>query len=146
MYKLITNNKKIKIMNKLNTNDHLLKNAVSGSVLSKGSFIKTDNNDIVEVLEIRENKCRIIQENGHISFVDYERLSGDKLTNDWLLTFGFELHPWGYVKQDYPLIRFSLNPNEKYWIELGNGFKISLPFVHTLQNVMILTSGSQTDR
>lgn len=134
-------------MNTDKNNTQLPQSSVSVSVadLRIGNWVNTDNFDSVEIIELRENKCRIKQENGHISFVDYERLFGDKLTNDWLLTFGYYLHPWGYVKENYPLIAFSLTPKEKYWIELGNGFRIYLPYVHSLQNFINLADSCTTE-
>jgi len=51
---------------------------------------------------------------------------------------------WGYVKEESPLISFSLTPKEKYCVELGNGFRIDLPFVHTLQNLIQLTGTELT--
>ncbi len=58
------------------------------------------------------------------------------LTEDWLLKFGFELFPWGWVL-DGILIRWNLK--DKYWIELGNGKRIEILYVHTLQNFFALT-------
>ncbi len=51
-------------------------------------------------------------------------------TEEWLLKFGFTLHPWGWTLSGI-LIRFS---NRKFWTELGNGKIIDLPYVHILQN------------
>lgn len=63
----------------------------------------------------------------------YEFIS---LTNDWLLKLGYSVHPWGWVKENMPLISFS---KSKYWVNFGNGFRIDLPYVHTLQNLEQLT-------
>lgn len=68
-----------------------------------GNIIKTDTLDIVEIFELRENKARIKQENGHISMIDYERLFGDEITTDWLETFGFV---WSIQHQAYHKNRF----------------------------------------
>lgn len=64
------------------------------------------------------------------------------LTGRDLTDIGFCLYPWGYVREDMPLIRFSLCPKERYWIELGNGFRINLPTVETLKTVMELVNAS----
>lgn len=56
------------------------------------------------------------------------------LTENWLLKFGFERFPWGYVK-DGILIRCN---KDKFWIELGNGKIINLSYVHTIQNFFSL--------
>ena len=66
------------------------------------------------------------------------------LTEEWMVKFGYVIQPWGYVKEKSPLIRFSLTPKEKYWIEFGNGFIINLPHVHTLQNFIQLTGEELT--
>jgi hypothetical protein len=58
------------------------------------------------------------------------------LTEEWLLKFGFELFPWGWVFGGI-LVRWNIK--DKYWIELGNGQRIEIPFVHTLQNFFVLT-------
>lgn len=60
------------------------------------------------------------------------------LTEEWLVKFGGILQPWGWIINDI-LIRFSKHPKEKYWIELGNGKRIELPYVHTIQNFFALT-------
>lgn len=66
------------------------------------------------------------------------RVFGIPLNQEWLVKLGFEVKPWGFVNEKYPLIFFSLNPDEKYWVELGNGFRINLKYVHTLQNLLLL--------
>lgn len=54
-----------------------------------GNIVKTDNSDVVEIIELRENNARVKQYDGHISFIDYERLFGEELTEEWLLKFAF---------------------------------------------------------
>jgi hypothetical protein len=58
------------------------------------------------------------------------------LNTEWLERFGASLHPWGWVLCEI-LIRW--NMRDKFWIELGNGKRIDLPYVHTLQNFFALT-------
>jgi hypothetical protein len=66
------------------------------------------------------------------------------LTKEWLSKVSeIVLQPYGYVFNDI-LIRFTFSPFEKYWIELGNGKRIELPYVHTLQNFFILTGKELT--
>jgi len=89
-------------------------------------------------------------------YLDFEGNQGDvweekeedifpvPLTGEWFDKFGYELFPWGYVKEGSPLIAFSLTPKEKYWVELGNGFRIYLPYVYTLQNFIQLTGQELT--
>jgi hypothetical protein len=107
--------------------------------LSVGNLIwDFDQNTFYPVEEIKENSqgnLSVIYRNGSIMSIDPEPIP---LSQEWLLKFGYAIQPWGYVKEERPLIRFSLTPNEKYWIELGNGFRIDLPYVHTLQNFIQL--------
>ena len=59
-----------------------------------------------------------------------------KLSEAWLTRrFGFELFPWGFVK-DNLLIRTSKSGNNprKFWIEFGNGLRTQFEYVHRLQN------------
>jgi hypothetical protein len=64
------------------------------------------------------------------------------LTEEWLLKFGFEHLPWGWVHstlKDKAVLISGLLTKDKYWVELGNGLRIDLAYVHTLQNFFALT-------
>jgi hypothetical protein len=67
------------------------------------------------------------------------------LTEEWLLKFGLERFPWGWVlswgkrPQDHKLLISCCKYKNKYWVELGNGLRIEFPYVHTFQNFIILT-------
>lgn len=76
--------------------------------------------------------------NSSTTFLLPEEIEPIALIKEQLSKFGYSFQPWGCVKLDSPLIYFSLIPKEKYWIELGNGFKIKIPYVHTLQNILKL--------
>ncbi len=58
------------------------------------------------------------------------------LNTEWMKDFGFELFPWGFVKNDV-LIRYSFNGNSpaKFWLEVGNGLRAELEYIHQLQNL-----------
>ena len=58
------------------------------------------------------------------------------LTAERLERFGFEIFPWGYVLNG---ILLSTNHKDEFWVELGNGKRISFEYVHTLQNFFALT-------
>ncbi len=58
------------------------------------------------------------------------------LTEEWLLKFGAILYPWGWVLKEFLI---ATNHKDKYWIEVGNGKRIKIPYVHTLQNFFALT-------
>jgi hypothetical protein len=66
------------------------------------------------------------------------------LTEEWLLKFNAVCQPWGWTLFGV-IIRWTIH-NEiiNYWIELGNGKIIKLPFVHTLQNFFSLTGEELT--
>jgi hypothetical protein len=53
---------------------------------------------------------------------------------------GFALFPWGWVKHlsNSPLIRYRKLPEEKYWVELGNGFRITLDTIEKLDTFLSL--------
>ena len=68
-------------------------------------------------------------------FITFEPIP---LSEEILLKCGFELYPWGFVKEDCPLIRFNFKPLF-FWVEMGNGFRIELLYLHTLQNLIQLT-------
>lgn len=68
------------------------------------------------------------------STVHFNSIQPIPLTEQWLKDFGFKLYPWGYVKNGI-LIKYSKSTELQHlWIEMGNGKRIELPFVHTLQN------------
>ena len=57
------------------------------------------------------------------------------LTEEWLRKFGFERFPWGLVKGNL-LFRDDLkNPCETLTLEIGNGFRTEIKYVHQLQNL-----------
>lgn len=58
------------------------------------------------------------------------------LNTEWMKDFGFKLFPWGYVKNEV-LIRYSFNGHNtaQFWLEVGNGLRVELEFVHQLQNL-----------
>lgn len=97
-------------------------------------FMEENSNEIIEVIGLEKNRIVFSGQ-----FLDKWQAKPIPITEGWLLKFGYFIKPWGYVKEGSPLISFSLTPNQEYWIELGNGFKIYLPYVHTLQNFFQLT-------
>ncbi|MCU0337569.1 MAG: hypothetical protein MUF12_06865 [Sediminibacterium sp.] len=69
--------------------------------------------------------------------IDNSDLCGIPLSEGWLVeNFGFQRFPWGYVKDDVLIhCSFSISNEQKYWIEVGNGFRAYLKYVHELQNL-----------
>lgn len=115
--------------------------------LKIGNYVhykNTDYKDIPRKINYTCDPNLIGLERVSANRIEYNHIEPIKLNQDWLLKFGYSFQPWGCVKEGSPLIKFSLTPNEKYWIELGNGFRIELPYVHTLQNLTELTGGELT--
>lgn len=108
-----------------------------------GNWVKSDTNKEYQI-ELSDFADWYYDHNSH-EFGNY--IKPIPLTEEWLMKFGFELLPWGWVhgtlKDRAVLIRRSFT-KDKYWIELGNGLVIDLPYVHTLQNFFILTGEELT--
>lgn len=68
------------------------------------------------------------------------------LTNEIFKQAGFELFPWGFVKNDV-LIRVHWNGQAapKYWLEVGNGLRVDLLSVHQLQNLFHALTGEELE-
>lgn len=51
-------------------------------------------------------------------------------------SLGYELLPWGFVKDSMPLICYSVSKKTtKAWVNLGNGYRINLNYLHELENL-----------
>lgn len=68
------------------------------------------------------------------------------LTHEIFKQAGFELFPWGFVKNDV-LIRVHWNGKAapKYWLEVGNGLRVDLLPVHQLQNLFHALTGEELE-
>ena len=146
------------------TDSQFLKTAVMRTVLQVGNIVKTDTEELVEIFEIRENKARIKQENGHISFVDYERLFGDEITEDWLTSLGFEIVRFKepnyhvgldrFYKYDYAILQVNKGTGlrDDLVIRFKDGkfilndfYSVRFYFIHEIQNLISsFTRFSQT--
>ncbi|MEC7753832.1 MAG: hypothetical protein VYB44_07365 [Bacteroidota bacterium] len=78
---------------------------------------------------------------GKVESKDFEKIEQNPesvrpipLMDLWLIRFGAVRQPWGWVLNEI-LIKTN---NDRFWIELGNGNRIKLPFVHSLQNFFSL--------
>ena len=67
--------------------------------------------------------------------VEIQEVNPIFLTDEWMAKTEAKLFPWGWVIGEV-LIR--TNMKDKFWIELGNGVRIDLTYVHTLQNFIAL--------
>ena len=81
--------------------------------------------------------------------LNIENLAGIPLSEEWLLKFGFGLLPWGFVikgnEDKAVLIRHSYKPNLKLWVEVGNGLRTELKYVHQLQNLFFALTGTELE-
>jgi hypothetical protein len=72
------------------------------------------------------------------------------LTEEWLLKFKFGLYPWGYVfyinEEFGVLIRISRKPELSFWLEVGNGLRSYIKYVHQLQNLYFALTGEELTR
>lgn len=65
------------------------------------------------------------------------------LTEEWLLKFGFERKPWGLIKGGL-LFRDNIkNPCSELTLEVGNGFRVTVQYLHQLQNLYFALTGEE---
>lgn len=66
-----------------------------------------------------------------------------KLTEEWLQELGGVLQPWGWVF-DNILLRSNKPINGKsFWVEIGNGVRAKVEYVHQLQNLFFSLTGKE---
>jgi len=61
------------------------------------------------------------------------------LTNDWMIKFGFELFPWGFVKNK---LRISFNSKTEFRY-ISDNISIQIKSVHQLQNLYFALTGDE---
>ena len=108
----------------------------TGNYVGSGKgFYKIYAMSVPQVLAIQDYKEEMDSE-GKVYPADNTILNPINLNTEWMKDFGFELFPWGYVKNEV-LIRYSFNGHStaKFWLEVGNGLRVELEFVHQLQNL-----------
>jgi hypothetical protein len=65
------------------------------------------------------------------------------LTVEWLERFGYERKPWGLVKGGL-LFRDNIkHPCQELTLEVGNGFRVTVRYVHQLQNLCFALTGEE---
>lgn len=57
------------------------------------------------------------------------------LSTEWLEKFGFERFPWGLVKNNLLFTDNFLKPSEELTLQIANGFRVTVKYVHELQNL-----------
>ena len=76
-----------------------------------------------------------IAQNGH------ERFKSIPLTEDWLIRFGFELLPWGWVKKSDTGTSLRITTHH-YFAREGNS-SIKIESIHQLQNLYFALTGTE---
>lgn len=79
-------------------------------------------------------------ENKHHREVKFQPIP---LTEEWLLKFGFKRFPWGLVKGNILFKDNLKNPCEELILEIGNGFRVTIKYVHQLQNLYFALTGKE---
>ena len=107
-----------------------------------GNLVKTNVGQIASIFEIRENQCRIKQDDRHIAFIDYERLTPIPLTEEFLLKIGgikhsLELFP------SFKLYTMQINFIKGVWLDYVTIFDIK--GLHHLQNIFYFAHGEELD-
>lgn len=90
-----------------------------------------------EVIGIFEDQVKLRTKQKNEISAHLDLIKPILLTDNWMLHFGFNLFPWGFVKEiNRVLIRFAKHPTERYWLEIGNGIVVDILFVNELQNLI----------
>ena len=123
-------NLKIEIMNK--------------NELRIGNFLMYDKK-LIYISEITKAGIGMYDGYGLDKNSPIECLKPIKLTEKWLLDFGFKRQPWGLVKGGL-LFQDKNLKCEELTIEIGNGFRTNLLYVHELQNLYFALTGNELKR
>lgn len=65
-----------------------------------------------------------------------------ELTEEWLLKFGFTRQPWGLVIGSL-LFKDKNHECKELTLEIGNGFRTTVKYVHQLQNLYFALTGEE---
>jgi hypothetical protein len=77
------------------------------------------------------------------SGIKFEALKGIPISEEWLLKFGFARFPWGLVKEEL-LFRDNIQtPCKELTLEVGNGFRVTVQYIHQLQNLYFALTGKE---
>ena len=71
-----------------------------------------------------------------------ERYKPIKLTDEYLVNFGFELFPWGWVKKSSNDFGVRINLRS-YNYEVSGNSPVKIEFVHQLQNLFFVLTGEE---
>lgn len=75
-----------------------------------------------------------------------ENLSPIPLSAEWLIKYGFEVFPWGWVRLvgdggRKVIINYYSEPHFRAWFTVGGGLKVKIDYVHQLQNLYFALTG-----
>ena len=112
---------------------------VRASELRIGNLVGVSWNNIFStVIEITTDDVKLKD-----GFATYNQLQPIPLTEEWLLKFGFERQPWGLVKGGLLFKDNIKYPCEELTLEIGNGFRVTVQYVHQLQNLYFALTGEE---
>ncbi|WP_294203065.1 hypothetical protein [uncultured Chryseobacterium sp.] len=81
--------------------------------------------------------------NRSLRILGFDQVEPVPISEEWLLKFGFTRQPWGLVKSGL-LFKDDLNhPCEELTLEVGNGFRVTVKSVHSLQNLVHTLTGEE---
>lgn len=99
------------------------------------------NGSVFRVTRISKNIITADRGKGDVEF-SINDLSPLRITEFWLLKFGFKRYPWGLVTGNL-LFKDKDHKLDELTLEVGNGFRVRVEFIHQLQNVYHSLSGNE---
>lgn len=108
---------------------------IQSNELRIGNYVNTVSLQNIEVTSIFTAGIHCENFNGY----DYKLIKPIKINESWLLKFGFVRQPWGLVCGEL-LFKDDLECNYLI-LEVGNGFKVKVKYIHELQNLYLMLTG-----
>ena len=106
--------------------------------LRLNNYVKFENGDeshqVQGVYQSSNCEDRTIQLYGNYISNRDDQLVGVPISDDWLLKFGFDCFPWGWVKKSSEDFGVRINMRSYNYDVSGNS-SVRLDFVHQLQNL-----------
>lgn len=113
--------------------------------LMKGNYLQDREGRLCIVTEITDDldfckygfKAPAIL--GAVTSLPHKRI---RLTEQWLLKFGFKREPWGLIKGGL-LFKDWKGECEELTLQIGNGHNTRVKYVHHLQNLYLALTGKK---
>lgn len=99
------------------------------------------NGSVFKITGILKDRVTADRGKGDVEF-GINEITPLKITEYWLLKFGFKRYPWGLVINEI-LFKDKDHKCEELTLEVGNGFRTEIKFVHHLQNLYPALSGKE---